>query len=175
MTAMPGPKDLSAIMSWLGDDAGADNFDELCRAVAAKKNKEHAARFAKVPYDERIVLVPQCLRRLGKCGATETAKGYDCARCMECPAGEIAIEAERLGYKGVFMLKGGRAVAAFIADMAPRAIVGIACQYEGALGIMECERAGAAVQFVPLSCDGCSETDVNIDEVKIALAILDES
>ncbi len=176
MSAAPTTKDLNEIMHWLGTDAGgADNFDELCRAVALRKNEEHAARFAKVPYEDRIVLVPQCLRRLGKCRATETARGYECALCMECPAGEIANEAERLGYKGVFMLKGGRAVARFIAEIAPRAVLGIACQYEGALGIMECERAGAAVRFVPLSCDGCSETDVDIDEVKAALAFFEES
>lgn len=174
MNDAPAAKDLNEVMRWLGSDAdGADNFDELCRAVAIRKNKEHAARFAKIPYEERIVLVPQCLRRLGKCRATETARGYECASCMACPAGEIAQEAKRLGYAGVFMLKGGRAVAALIADTSPRAVVGVACEYEGALGIMACERAGAAVQFVALNRDGCSETDVDLDEVKSVLAFFE--
>ena len=176
MSAAPNAKDLNDIMHWLGEDAGgAGNFDELCRAVAVRKNKEHAARFAKVPYEERIALVPQCLRRLGECRARETARGYECAGCMACPAGEIAKEAERLGYRGVFMLKGGRAVTALLAETSPRAVVGVACQYEGALGIMECERAGAAVQFVALSRDGCSETDVDLDEVKSVLTFFEES
>ena len=39
---------------------------------------------------------------------------------------------------------------------------------------MECERAGAAVQFVSLSRDGCSETDVDLDEVKSVLAYFEE-
>ncbi len=176
MTAAPNAMELNDIMRWLGPDAaGADNFDELCRAVAVRKNKEHAARFAHVPYEERIVLVPQCLRRLGKCSATETARGYECGGCMACPAGEIGSEAARLGYAGVFMLKGGRAVAKLIEDTHPRAVVGVACEYEGALGIMECERAGAAVQFVALERDGCSETDVDLDEVKSVLAFFEKS
>jgi len=175
MSATPDARELNEMMRWLGPEAGgADNFDELCRAVGIRKNKEHAARFAKVPYAERIVLVPQCLRRLGECRATETARGYECARCMACPAGEIVLEAERLGYRGVFMLKGGRAVAKVIAEASPKGVVGVACEYEGALGIMECERAGAAVQFVSLSRDGCSETDVDLDEVKSVLAFLEE-
>ncbi|MHC4252394.1 MAG: DUF116 domain-containing protein [Planctomycetota bacterium] len=174
MTAAPTAKDLNEIMRWLGEDAdGAANFDELCRAVAVRKNKEHAARFARVPYEQRIVLVPQCLRRLGDCGATETARGYECAGCMACPAGEIGSEAARLGYGGVYMLKGGRAVAALLAETSPRAVVGVACEYEGALGIMECERAGAVVQFVALNRDGCSETDVDLDEVKSVLAFFE--
>jgi len=175
MSATPDARELNEMMRWLGSEAGgADNFDELCRAVGIRKNKEHAARFAKVPYAERIVLVPQCLRRLGECRATETARGYECARCMACPAGDIVVEAERLGYRGVFMLKGGRAVAKVIAESAPKGVVGVACEYEGALGIMECERGGAAVQFVSLSRDGCSETDVDLDEVKSVLAFFEE-
>jgi hypothetical protein len=174
MSAAPTARELNDIMRWLGEDAeGASNFDELCRAVGVRKNKEHAARFAKVPYAERIVLVPQCLRRLGRCEATETARGYECARCMACPAGEIVLEAERLGYAGVYMLKGGRAVANVIAESSPRGVVGVACDYEGALGIMECERSGVAVQFVALSRDGCAETDVDLDEVKSVLAFYD--
>lgn len=162
----PGPQQINEILRWLGSEAGPqDNFYELCRAVAIRKNREHASKFARVPFSERIVLVPQCLRRIGKCKARETPRGYDCASCMACPAGEILQECRKLGYKGVYMLKGGRAVAAIITESRPSAVVGIACDYEGALGIMECERAGVAVQFVPLSRDGCFETDVDVAEV----------
>ncbi len=177
MSASPTPRELNDILSWIGGEAepGAEsNFGELCRALVARKNKEHASRFAGVPYRERIVLVPQCLRRLGTCRAKETARGYECAECMACPAGTIKKEAKRLGYAGVFMLKGGRAIGRLLAEQAPRAVVGVACDYEGALGVIECERAGAAVQFVPLSRDGCADTDVDVPEVMSVLEFFEE-
>jgi hypothetical protein len=168
---------MNELLRWLGQDAGTGeegHFAELCRALSIRKNKEHARRFGAVPYSERIVLVPQCLRRLGTCKAVETARGYDCKSCMACPAGAIWRKAGELGYKGVFMVKGGRAVATLIAEQKPKAVVGVACDYEGALGMMECERAGTAVQFVPLARDGCSETDVEIAEVESVMEFHEE-
>ena len=176
MPSRPTAKEINEILSWLGADGppGTEgNFQELCRAVAVRKNKEHALRFASTPFAERIVLVPQCLRRIGRCRARETSRGYECASCMACPAGEILAEAKRLGYKGTFMLKGGRAVAGILASERPSAVVGIACSYEGALGIVECERAGVAVQFVPLTADGCFETDVDMAEVRSVLEFVE--
>jgi hypothetical protein len=176
VSAAPTAKEMNELLRWIGEapESGGSNFDELCRAVAVRKNKEHALRFAAVPFARRIVLVPQCLRKLGTCKAKETARGYQCAECMACPAGRVLREASRLGYKGVFMLKGGRAIAGLIAEEEPSAVVGIACDYEGALGMLQCERAGAAVQFVPLSRDGCADTDVDLDEVMSVLQFTDE-
>ena len=172
----PTPADINTILNWVGGAAGDgdhDNFTELCRAVGVRKNREHAARFAAVPYAERICLVPQCLRKLGSCQARETARGYDCAGCMCCPAGSILAETRRLGYRGFYVLKGGRAVSTVLSESRPRAAVGVACSYEGALGILECERAGVAVQFVPLSRDGCAETEVDVEEVVSVLEFFD--
>jgi hypothetical protein len=70
---------------------------------------------------------------------------------------------------GVKILKGGSAVARHVEKMKPKAVLGLACQYEGALGIFECERLGVAVQFVPLTRDGCADTDVDLDKVLAAL------
>jgi len=176
VSATPTAQQVNEILRWIGEDAAGDesHFNELCRAVAVRKNKEHARRFAAVPRAERIVLLPQCLRKLGACKAVETARGYQCRECMSCPAGAIQRKAKELGYRGVFMLKGGRAVATVIAEQKPRAVVGVACAYEGALGVLACERAGAAVQFVPLERDGCSDTDVDVDEVTSVLEFHEE-
>ena len=73
--------------------------------------------------------------------------------------------AEQLGYAGVKILKGGSAVAKLIEEMKPKAVLGVACNFEGALGILECERKGVIVQFVSLLRDGCADTDVELDEV----------
>jgi hypothetical protein len=169
---MPSPEDMKRLLAWLteaGDPGTEDNFRELCRAVTVRKNRENALRYARVPFARRVALVPQCLRRIGVCRAKEAARTWECARCMQCPAGEVSRRAEELGYAGTYVLKGGRAVEQVLTDAKPQAVLGVACPYEGALGIIECERAGVPVQFVPLTRDGCSETDVDMDEVVSAL------
>ena len=142
-----------------GDIAGA------CARFAEKKNREHARAFAAVPFAERIVFVPQCLRATGRCRAEEKGAEYVCTRCGGCSVAAISRRAMELGYMGLKILKGGSAVARHVEKMKPKAVLGLACQYEGALGIFECERLGVAVQFVPLLRDGCADTDVELNEV----------
>jgi hypothetical protein len=142
-----------------GDIAGA------CAKFAAKKNREHARAFAAVPFAERIVFVPQCLRATGRCKAQERGAEYICKLCGACKVAAVAKRAEELGYMGLKILKGGSAVARHVEKLKPRAVLGLACHYEGALGIFECERLGVAVQFVSLARDGCADTDVELDKV----------
>lgn len=142
-----------------GDIAGA------CAKFAEKKNREHAKAFAATPFAERIIFVPQCLRATGRCKAEEKGAEYICKLCGGCKVAAIAKRAAELGYMGLKILKGGSAVARHVEKLKPRAVLGLACQYEGALGIFECERLGVAVQFVSLLRDGCADTDVELAKV----------
>ncbi|MBN1355676.1 DUF116 domain-containing protein [bacterium] len=141
------------------------SFVEICEAVTSRKNKEYAVPFSRTEFHERLVLLPQCLRSTENCVAEEKSAEYVCARCRSCKIAQIIDRAEELGYLGVRILKGGSAVAHILAEVAPRAVLGIACMFEGAIGILECEKAGIAVQFIPLLRDGCADTDVDITEV----------
>ena len=85
--------------------------------------------------------------------------------CGECKVSAVVVKAESLGYIGVRILKGGSAVGRLLGELAPRAVLGVACSFEGALGMLECERKGIPAQFVPLLRDGCADTDVELDEV----------
>lgn len=147
-----------------GDIAGA------CIKFAEKKNREHAKAFAAVPFAQRIVFAPQCLRAIGRCKAEEKGAEYICKLCGACKVAAISKRAAELGYMGLKILKGGSAVARHVEKLKPQAVLGLACQYEGALGIFECERLGVAVQFVPLARDGCADTDVEFGKV---LAVLE--
>ncbi len=160
LAGLLGPKVLAG-----GDIAGA------CAKFAEKKNREHARAFAAVPFAERIVFVPQCMRATGRCRAEEKGAEYICTRCGGCSVAPIARRAMELGYMGLKILKGGSAVARHVEKMKPRAVLGLACQYEGALGIFECERLGVAVQFVPLLRDGCADTDVELEKVFAVLEL----
>ena len=140
-------------------------FAELCKALTVRKNKEDALAYSKTGYPERLVLLPQCLRSTKACKAEEDSAEYVCKRCGACKVSAVAEKAERLGYMGVRILKGGSAVGRLLGELEPKAILGVACDFEGALGVLECERRGVAMQFVPLLRDGCADTDVELDEV----------
>jgi hypothetical protein len=138
---------------------------ELCKAIVSRKNTENALAFSKVPFAERMVFVPHCMRVVGTCKAAEKAYEYVCARCGACPTAAILAKAEALGYGPVKMLKGGSAVMRLLDEHQPKAVLGVACGFEGALGVMECERRGIAVQSVPLLRDGCADTTVGLADV----------
>ena len=164
------PDKLKRLLQLLGPKAlEADSLEELYAGITSSKNKEHAGKFAQTPYSARLVLLPQCLRATGKCKAVEHGSEYVCKRCRACKIAEIVERAEQLGYAGVKILKGGSAVARLIDELKPAAILGVACDFEGALGILECEQKGVAVQFVSLLKDGCADTDVNVSEVLAAM------
>ncbi len=50
-----------------------------------------------------------------------------------------------------------------------RAVLGVACNYEGALGIALCEKHRLVPQFVPLLRDGCVDTDVEWKRLRCVL------
>ncbi|MFH1706893.1 MAG: DUF116 domain-containing protein [Planctomycetota bacterium] len=135
---------------------------EFHQEFVTRKNDRNVAAFQRIPFERRIILMPQCLRRLGECRAVEEGYFFACKRCGHCAVDAIIKRADELGYMGAFVLKGGRAVKEIIRNRQPEGILGVACWYEGFLGIVECENRGVAVTFYPLSKDGCAGTEVNI-------------
>ncbi len=159
-------KSLARLMSLMGAAALEDaDFPELCRELISKKNLEHAEAFARADYSRRIVFLPQCLRCTAECQAHEQGAEHVCAECGACKAGDVVRRGAELGYLGVRILKGGSAVTRLVDELRPGAVLGVACHFEGALGILECERLGIPVQCVSLVRDGCADTDVEVDAV----------
>ncbi len=159
-------KSLARLVSLMGGAALAEaDFPEICRELVARKNQEHAEAFARTDYSQRMVFLPQCLRSTEKCQAKEQGAEHVCAQCGACKAGEVVRRGRELGCMGVRILKGGSAVTRLVDELAPGAVLGVACHFEGALGILECERLGIPVQCVPLLRDGCADTDVELDAV----------
>ena len=164
------PRKLNRLMEMLrGATQEGESFQDFCKALTLRKNKEFALAFSRTAYSERLVLLPQCLRCTAQCQAEEKGAELVCKRCGACKVAAIAERAEELGYLGVCMLKGGSAVANVVERLKPKGVLGVACHFEGVLGILECDRLGIPVQFVPLLRDGCADTDVDLDEVLEAL------
>ena len=161
------PKSIARLMSLMGGKLDVEDVDfpALCQDLIVRKNAEHAAAYAAVPYSRRLVFLPQCIRCTEKCRAHEKGAEHVCAECGACKAGDIVRRGGELGYLGVRILKGGSAVARVVDELRPGAVLGVACHFEGALGILECERLGIPVQCVPLLRDGCADTDVELAKV----------
>jgi len=150
------------------DGQGGEIADALT-ALILRKNRENAFRFLRTPYSERVVFLPQCLRATSACQAEERGSEYLCQGCGSCKIATIARRAKELGYMSVRILKGGSALAGLVAEIKPKAALGIACCIEGVWGLLACERAGVPAFCVPLLKAGCCDTDVDLDEVAGAL------
>ncbi|MBN2015159.1 MAG: DUF116 domain-containing protein [Candidatus Altiarchaeota archaeon] len=122
-------------------------------------------RFSEVPYGNRVVIVPQCLRSLECPAKFSSIEGAQCAKCGRCKVFEVTKKAESLGYKGVYIAPGGGFVRRIIGKIKPRAAIGIGCPVEVYWGMLELSNKGIPSQGVVLLRDGCVETDVNMEEL----------
>ena len=141
---------------------------ERYRNITEKKNKEMEKQFLSVAFSERLVLVPHCMRNTKKCKAEDHGSYFVCLECGGCKIGDISKKAKELGYKGIFVLKGGRTIEKLLEKFSPKAVLGVACSFEGAQGFELIENKGKnniAVHFISLTKDGCSDTDVDLPEV----------
>jgi len=136
------------------------------------KSEEHE-RLAAVPLSERVLLLPHCLRDSQRCQAENTKHGLVCKGCSpDCAINRLQRKALELGYSGVCVAPGGTLVLEFLAQRKPRGIVAVACQKELEMGLEAVAKMGQepdlempATIVVPLSKDGCVDTEVNVERV----------
>jgi hypothetical protein len=129
-----------------------------------KKNKLQEKKFAAIAFSKRIVFAPHCMRNTAVCLALEKSSYYICAECGGCKISQISKLAKELNYKALYVVKGGRAIEQIIKEQIPKAIVGIACFFEG-YQAFKMLKEEVVIQFVPLIKDGCAATDTNLAQV----------
>lgn len=144
--------------------------EQIYKAFTDKQNKSHQKKFAATPFDKRIVFAPHCMRNTAVCTAEEKDSYYICRECGGCTVGKISKLIKELGYMGLFTVKGGRALSKLADEHKPEAVVGIACYFEGELGFKAFKDTGMVVQYVPLTRDGCANTDADIAEIEKILS-----
>ncbi len=116
----------------------------------------------------RMLAVPQCLRS-GDCRAPlHPELGYRCRHCGKCPLGELGLAAERRGFR-FFIVPGDRMVKQLAHRLGADAAVGVACPAELSGAMLAGLRMGVAAVGVPLACDGCFETRVDLERVNDAM------
>lgn len=164
------PSEIEGLVAQLaGEGEDGEDMAETLASVVARKNRQNSTRYLRTPYADRLVLLPQCLRSTEHCQAEERNSEYVCAQCGACKVAEIARIAEELGYREVRVLKGGSAVLRVVQETSPKALVAVCCPIEAVMGVVVCERLGVPAFCVPLLRAGCSDTDVNLDDLRSAL------
>lgn len=128
---------------------------------------------AAVPFERRVLLLPQCLRKPKVCRAEMDDFGLLCAECGACPIGQLQAEAEELGYV-VLVAEGTTVVTRLLDSGKVDAVVGVSC-------LSALERsfphmvAGAIPGIaVPLVRDGCCETGVDTEWVRRVIRLRTE-
>ncbi len=158
-----------ALKSFLNKmDIDEDLYDKVYIAI---KNRSFYKEFEEAPKKSIIIFLPQCLRNSEKCEAELTDEGYQCDHCGECSISTIIKTSEGLGYGGVYIVPGGSLVRNIMKNKKPRAVLGVACNYELVEGIEHATIHDIPTQSIPLIKDGCKDTEVDEKEV---LELLDK-
>jgi hypothetical protein len=144
--------------------------NELLQLYVETKNRSMTESFASTPYNERILLLPQCLRAKD-CPAEIGKYGYECQQCGRCSIAKIIQITKDLGYKGAFILPGGSLAKKILIDLKPKASLGVACSKELVLGSFLCEKMGVIGQGFGLLRDGCINTLVDVNGLNEVLTV----
>jgi geranylgeranyl pyrophosphate synthase len=116
---------------------------------------------ASVPYDKRILLLPQCLRNSVCCRAEIDEFGLLCNRCGRCSIPDLQNRADALGTM-CLVAEGFTTVVELVGSGAVEAVIGVGCldSLEKAFPLL-IDNAIPGIA-VPLNIDGCKDTDVDI-------------
>ncbi len=135
-----------------------------------------------VPPSQRILLISHCLRVSDRCKAKAGPRGLDCIECTPtCQVNILRKTALDYGYKSVCIAPGGSMALKFIKETRPLGIVAVACQKELEEGMESVkqliegnERHAPPIVLVPLTRDGCVDTQVDVEAAigKIVLGCL---
>ena len=138
--------------------------------MVAINNEAWRDTVAAVPFERRILLLPQCLRTKGKCPAKLDELGIVCEACGSCPIGGIQSAAEELGYL-VLIAEGTTVVTKLIQGGKADAVVGVSCLsvLERAFPHMTTDAVPGIA--IPLNRDGCDATEVDVDWVMEAVRL----
>ncbi len=116
---------------------------------------------AAVPYNQRLLLLPKCLRHSTRCPADFDQYGLKCQNCGLCPLGPLTDQARQLGYT-ILIAEGSPIVMSLITSGQIHALIGVSC-----LAVLEqtfpfIEAAALPALALPLLYDGCTDTTLDL-------------
>ena len=116
---------------------------------------------ASVPFERRLLLLPQCLVDTETCKADRDGLGLLCAQCGGCAIGVLQAEADRLGYV-TLVAEGATVVSKLLTTGKVDAVIGVGC-LDSLKRIFPIINTHAIPgQGIPLLVDGCVHTAVDV-------------
>jgi geranylgeranyl diphosphate synthase type II len=118
---------------------------------------------------QRLLLLPHCLRPSQGCPGKMTRQGLICDGCTrrECKVWQLRAAALEAGYGNICVAPGGRLAVRQVAETNPQAIIAVACDRELQEGVqavqsLEWDGPPPPIIQIPLLVDGCVETELDI-------------
>ncbi|MFP4002026.1 MAG: DUF116 domain-containing protein [Thermoplasmata archaeon] len=152
-------------------DIDEETYD---RAYVQIKNNAMEDKVSRVNFEDRMVLLPQCLRHPDECESELGEWGYECNRCSRCDIDKIISISEELGYGAVYTVPGGSMAKKLLKEKDFKAVVAVACHSELVEGFEAAHVFNIPAQGIPLSREGCVGTEVDVDKVEEKLRIKKE-
>ncbi|MDW5561741.1 MAG: DUF116 domain-containing protein [Methanomassiliicoccus sp.] len=122
-------------------------------------NQLNRERFSKLPMEDRMIFLPQCLRSID-CPSSLSIEGLVCKRCMRCEIGKGIDELESAGCR-VSIVPGSTFVKRLVKKYRPKGIVGVGCLMEVKEGLEMTDQMDLPAMGVVTLRDGCVETAVD--------------
>jgi len=150
----------------------SDDSDDL--VVVYLNNELWRPVLATIPYERRILVLPQCLANSKVCKAQTDIYGLLCEKCGSCSICSLQTQAELLGITAL-VAEGGTIVAGLIDTGQVDAVIGVSCL--DALEKIFPYMVKHAVPgiAIPLLIDGCKDTVVDTEAVHIAFSCYEPS
>ena len=173
LTAPVSLDDLLAVARKLLDAEGLSEQYTRYTAVILS-NALWRKSVANIPYNRRLLLIPQCLRDFQSCPASIDEYGLACQRCGRCSIGQLVEEAEGLGYV-CLVTEGTAIVMSLIASGKVESVIGVGC-LESLEAVFPYMELGAIPGLaIPLLLSGCQDTWVDIDRLLEAIHLSDDA
>ncbi len=137
-------------------------------AMVAISNAFWQRAFAAVPFNRRLLLLPNCLRDASACSGYFDSIGLHCQGCGCCGILDLRRRAEALGYQ-VLIAEGTSSVLLKILDGEADALLGVACLDSLEKSFSHISGLGIPQLAIPLLRDGCADTEAEIAEIHACL------
>ena len=125
---------------------------------------------AGIPTDQRLLLLPLCLRNQSQCSAPSDELGLICNECGGCTIPHLSEQAEELGMP-VLVAESSSRVVDWVESGEIQAVIGVSCMESLRKAFPSMFRFAIPGIAVPLTKDGCKDTTFDLPFLHDSLAI----
>lgn len=126
-----------------------------------------------IPYQRRMLLLPQCLKNSKLCRAEEDELGLLCNACGNCQISGLLQEAEKLGY--ITVVAEGTTIASRLVESGQvDAIIGVGCMEVLQKIFASVHKYSVPAIGVPLLSNGCLDTRADLEWVLEEIRLRDQ-